>query len=540
MRLVDFEKLSGSSRLFLDFINFQGSACDFFKYDFNKTESYKAAAEKIDSFSYQRDQLASILSRELADTGISEKTKNNIEKIGRPDSLVVFAGQQVGMLLGPMYTVIKAVTSYKLAAKLELELGRPVAPCFWMASDDHDFEEIKTSRFINRAGECKAESYVPESFPHGLPMADVVLDSGIEAFLTDVESELIETEFRGEIIKLIKESYRKGNGISESFTRLFNLLLGEFGIVPVDPNFPGMKKIMAPVFRNEIENHREIFKIFEDRSQAIIKAGYHRQVHKTGDNLNLFLNDNGRRNIVVENGKFRLDGKDGEYTSDELVLNLEKNPEKFSPNVCLRPVAQCMAFPTICQITGPSEAAYFAQIQPLFEYTGVPFPVIRPRIFATVMEPHIGKNYNKLSLEFSSLYNDIEGEINRVILEKYPPEIQKHADSLRPEVDKPLNDLAGFLKKNEPEGYQALERARKRIDHELNHLSKKLFAIHKKKHETVKGQIYRAAGFLFPDGKFQERVISPVYFANKFGPDIFKKIEAELDIDSNSHQIVEI
>ncbi len=540
MRPVNFKKLSGSSRLFLDFINCRGSARDLFKFDFNNPESYRAAAEKIDAFSYQRDKLVSILSRELRDAGISEKTKANIEKIADPESLVVFAGQQVGMLLGPMYTVIKAITSFKLAAKLESDLGRPVIPCFWLASDDHDFDEIKTSRFLNRAGECKAQSYLPGSLPDGLPMADVVLDGGIEAFLDDVESDLIETEFSGEIIKLVRDSYRKGDGISGSFSKLFNALLGEFGIVPVDPNFPGMKEIMAPVFRIEIENHKEIFRIFEERSQTIIADGYHRQVHKTEDNLNLFLNDAGRRNIIVEDGKFRLDRKDGEYSQDDLISILKKNPEKFSPNVCLRPIAQCTAFPTICQITGPSEAAYFAQIQPLFGYMKVPLPVIRPRMFATIIEPHIMKNFSRLSLDFPSLYNNTEGEINRVILEKYPPEIQHQAESLRPEVEKPLRDLAESLEKREPEGFQALEYTRKRIDHELNHLSKKLFAIHKKKHETVRGQIYRAAGFLFPDGKFQERMISPVYYANKFGADIFAKIESELDIDSIDHQVVEL
>ena len=537
---VKFDKLSGSPGLFLDFINCRGKALEFFQYNFKDIDSYKAAAAKIDGSSYQRDTLSAILSREIEKTGISEKTRENIEKLRRPDSLVVFAGQQVGLFLGPMYAVIKALTSYKLALKLESELGRPVIPCFWMASDDHDFDEIKTARFLNRAGECRSISYQPETILDGLPMSDISLDEQINTVVSEIEAELIETEFSKKIIEFIKESYRKDVGLTAAFARLFNALLGDFGIVPVDPNFPGMKELMAPVFQNEIENHKEIFRIFEERSQEILSAGYHRQVHKTGDNLNLFLNDEGRRNIIVRNGKFHLDGKDGEYSSDELLAVLAKNPEKFSPNVCLRPIAQCNAIPTVCQITGPSEAAYFAQIQPLFGYMEVPLPVIRPRLFATVMEPHIMKNINKLSLDFPSLYNDIEGEINRVILENYPPEIQQRAESLRPDVEKPLNELAESLKKNEPEGFQALEHTRKRIDHELNHLSKKLFSIHKKKHETVKSRIYKTAGFLFPDGKFQERVISPVYFVNKFGPDIFKKIEAQLDIDSIDHQIVEI
>ncbi|MEE8418190.1 MAG: bacillithiol biosynthesis cysteine-adding enzyme BshC, partial [candidate division Zixibacteria bacterium] len=498
------------------------------------------ATEQIDRKSYQREELVSIIRDATHHLNLPEKTKDNIKKLGGSESLVVFAGQQVGMLLGPMYTVIKALTAYKLASKLESELGRPVVPCFWMATDDHDFEEIKNVRLLNRAGECISVSYEPVSLPGGAPMADVFLDDKIEDLLRQVEENLLDTEFKDHIRNLLGGSYVSGRRLPEAFAVLFNKLMEDFGIVPIDPNYPGLKKIMAPVFRREIENHDEIFEHFEKQSLDIISAGRHRQVHKTGDSLNLFVNRSGRRNIVVENRKFRLDGHNDIHTREQLLEMLDKSPEEFSPNVCLRPIAQCLAFPTVCQVVGPSEAAYFAQIQPLFNYLEVPWPVVKPRMFVSLVEPHIQKIFKKLSLDFASLYDDTEHEISRAIKEKFPPETQQKAESLRSEIDKPLRDLLKSLENSDSESGQAIEHARKRIDHELNHLSKKLFAAHKKRHETVKGQIYRAAKFLFPDGKFQERVLSPVYFANKFGPGIFKEIESKLDIDSVDHQIIEI
>ncbi len=537
---VKFDKLSGSTKLFLDFINFAGAAPRFYKYDFRDPSSYVKAAEQIDRKSYQREKLVSIIRDATHHLNLPEKTKANIDKLANSECLVVFAGQQVGMLLGPMYTVIKALTAYKLASKLESELGRPVVPCFWMATDDHDFDEIRDVRLLNRAGGCLSVSYEPVSPPGGAPMADVLLDGKIADLLKRVEENLIETEFTDHIKKLLESSYLPGKHLPEAFAALFNQLMEDFGIVPIDPNYPGLKQIMAPVFRREIENHHEIFEHFEKQSLDIISAGRHRQVHKTGDTLNLFVNKSGRRNIVVENRRFHLDGHDDIYTREQLLEMLDKSPEKFSPNVCLRPIAQCLAFPTVCQVVGPSEAAYFAQIQPLFDYLDVAWPVVRPRIFATIVEPHIQKIIDKLSLDFASLYDDSEYEISRAIKENFPPETQQKAESLRSEIDKPLRDLLKSLENSDSESGQAIEYTRKRIDHELNHLSKKLFAAHKKRHETVKGQIYRAANFLFPDGKFQERVLSPVYFANKFGPGIFKKIESELDIDSVDHQIVEI
>ena len=540
MLSVGFDKLSGSTKFFLDFINFRGTSSRYYKYDFRDPSSYRNAAEQIDRKSYQREKLASIIRDAIHHLKPPEKTKDNLNKLGNPESLVVFAGQQVGMLLGPMYTVIKAITAYKLASKLESELNRPVVPCFWMATDDHDFDEVKDVRMLNRAGECMRISYEPASLPDGAPMADVLLDGKIENLLRQVEENLFETEFTGHIKNLLENSYISGRRLPEAFAALFNRLMEDFGIVPINPNYPGLKRIIAPVFRSEIENHPEIFERFEKRSLDIIKTGFHRQVHKTGDSLNLFINETGRRNVIVENRRFRLDGHDDILTSEQILDMLDKTPEKFSPNVCLRPIAQCFAFPTVCQVVGPSEAAYFAQIQPLFDYLNVPWPVVKPRIFASIMEPHIKRIFKRLSLDFASLYDDTGYEISRVIKENFPPETQQKAESLRSEIEKPLLDLLKSLENSDPESSQAIEHTRKKIDHELNRLSKKLFAAHKKRHETVKGQIYRAAKFLFPDGKFQERVLSPVYFANKFGPGVFKKIESKLDIDSVEHQIIEI
>jgi bacillithiol biosynthesis cysteine-adding enzyme BshC len=540
MYAVDFDKLSGTPKLFLDYVHCRQPACRYFKYDFTEMSAYRAVAEQIDNRNYDREKLASIITGAASHFYLSDKAAGNIEKMKRPDSLCVFAGQQVGMLMGPMYTVLKALAAYKLADSLERELGRPVVPCFWAASDDHDFEEIKTVNLLSREGECRSISYNPTLIHQGAPMADIALDENIEELLAQVDKSLIRTEFTSDIMNLVRESYRVGRPISEAFIDHFNRLFGDFGLVPVDPNFPGMKTMFVPAFRREIEQHDHIFDLFESRSQELIAGGYHRQVHKSRNSLNLFYSDGQRRNIVFDGELFGLDGADRQLSRSELLELLEEDPEKFSANVTLRPIAQNFAFPTIAQIVGPSEAAYFAQIQPLFEFHGVPWPVIRPRLFASLVEPHIAKIMQKLGIDFSGLVNDLEFEVGRVIKENFPAEIQEHADAMRTRIEEPLLRLAEEVKKSDLESFQAIDHTRRRIDHELNHLSKKLFMAHKKKHDDARKRIYKAAAFLLPGGKFQERVVSPVYFANKFGPDIFSRLDAKLQLDSRAHQIVEI
>jgi uncharacterized protein YllA (UPF0747 family) len=195
MNTVSFEKFSGSTKLFLDFIRCSDTACKFFKYDFRSVTSYINAAEWIDRTEYDRPGLAQIISDGISQFDITPQIDKNLEKLSKPDSLIVFTGQQVGMLLGPMYTVIKALSAYKLANLLEEKLNRPVVPCFWMASDDHDFDEIKTVKLLNRSGEIIETVYEPDNNPSGSPMADVVIDDSINDFISNVNNSLIETEF---------------------------------------------------------------------------------------------------------------------------------------------------------------------------------------------------------------------------------------------------------------------------------------------------------------------------------------------------------
>jgi uncharacterized protein YllA (UPF0747 family) len=272
----------------------------------------------------------------------------------------------------------------------------------------------------------------------------------------------------------------------------------------------------------------------------LIADGYHRQVHKSPESLNLFYYDGQRRNIVVDNDGYGFDGTDRRLAKDEILRLLEKEPENFSANVMLRPIAQNFAFPTVAQIVGPSEAAYFAQIRPLFDFQGVPWPVVRPRIFASLLEPHIAKMMHKLGIDFAGLANDLEFEVGRVIKENFPAEIQEHADALRGRIEEPLLRLAEEVKQSDLESYQAIDHTRRRLEHELNHLSKKLFMAHKKRHDDARKRIYKVAAFLLPCGKYQERVLSPVYFANKFGPNVFGRLETKLRLDSRAHQVVEI
>lgn len=535
---IDFERLINPTKLYSDYI--RGGLSDFYRYNFADHEAINKVAESLDRSNYDRDKMFSALHGANRNLDASEKTLANIELLKRPETICIFSGQQTSFCANPMYVIYKALTTVKLALSYSQLLNRPVVPCFWLATDDHDFEEVRSSNFLLRSGETRTVTYNPAEDPSGYPVSSIVLDDGVNEFCRMVSESLIDTEFKEPLLTKFREFYRKGNKLSHAFARVFNLFLGQWGIILVDPNFPGVKSLYKNVFLKEIENHETTFDLYEKRSADLQEQGYHAQVHKCGSNLNLFYHTPLRTNITYDNDSFQVDGVENNFSKDELLKQASENPEKFSTNVLLRPIAQCNAFPTLAHVVGPSELAYFAQIEPLYKYFEVPFPVAFPRAGMTIIEPHIKKILNKYKLNLPELKNDLEPAIGKVVETLFPSEAANNIESISDSIKRNLDILAVQLKNSDPEGQRNIKNFIKHIDYEANQLQGKLKSSNKKRHEELTGQIRRAHAFLFPNNGLQERVISPLYYANKFGPDIFEAIYESLVVDNPVHSILEL
>lgn len=535
---LNFNQLFHPTKLFNDYLS--GDLSDYFRHNFIDSESPKKVAFEINSKNIDRHVLFRVVLGGNKKLGASAKILHNIELLKQPETLCVFSSQQTAIFGGPMYTIYKALTAAKLAEKFQETLKCPVVPCFWMATDDHDFEEVRWASFLQRSGELTTTSYNPSNDPSGIPVAEITFDENVKELVESVESSLIDTEFKRALVESVKEFYSPGRKLSEAFARLFNYFLGDRGIILVDPNFPGMKDFFIGVFTREILYHTKTQQLFEQRTGQLLKNGYHAQVHKTGENLNLFYHDRGRRNLVIYGDSYCPDGSSDKFLPEELLKIAEKSPQRFSTNVLLRPLAQCAAFPTLCQVVGPSELAYFAQIEPLFEFFEVPFPVVYPRSGMTIVEPQIKRILNKYKLNLPELKSELEGTIGRVVEKLFPSETAEAVMSLQDHFNGDLEKYAGMLQKTDLEGYQLIINFKKHIDYKLKQLQKKLKTTNKKRHKELASQIRRTYAFLFPANKLQERVISPVYYANKFGPESFHKIFEALEVDKPGHIALEL
>jgi bacillithiol synthase len=535
---VSVAKFAGTTRLYDDYIN--GRMAGVLGGKFYDNAKIAQVAGQIDKRSYPRNELVKILRQSNLNLGAKELSLNNIERLGNPQSLCVFAGQQTGIFLGPVYTIYKALATVKLALHYQKLLNHPVIPCFWMATDDHDFAEISSVGFLGRGGESLKLSYNSPNSDAGLPISDVKYDDNILSLLDQLEQTMLDTEFKKPLLEFIQNTYKPGVPIADSFARLFNHLIGDYGIVLVDPNFPGLKQHFKKIFVHETENHRQTFSAFDKQSKWLVESGYHAQIHKTGDLLNLFYHTPKRSNLALTDESYSVGDSDQKYTQAQLIQMIQANPERFSPNALLRPIAQAAAFPTLCQITGPSELAYYAQIAPLFELFDVPLPIIFPRPGMTIIEPQAKRIVDKYQLDIGQMKNNIEQVVGEVINKLFPSDAANEAEGVRSNVRDRLAALGEGLKQADPDSFQIAANFLKKVDFDFGEFQKKLKSANKKRHDDLTIQIRKTRDFIFPENNLQERVISPVYYANKFGPKIFDEIYKTLDIERANHMVMEV
>jgi bacillithiol biosynthesis cysteine-adding enzyme BshC len=219
---------------------------------------------------------------------------------------------------------------------------------------------------------------------------------------------------------------------------------------------------------------------------------------------------------------------------------LERNPQKFSPNVLLRPICQDYILPTAFYVGGPGEISYFAQVIPLYKYYNIPQPVVYPRSSLTIVEKNIQKTIDKYNLRFNDFFNEKETLFENVIKSISDMEFESEFQVCEKEIHASLDKLRGKLLSIDKTLNDAVSKVNEKFDQSLKILKDRTNDAQKKKHESTIRQLSKASNVLFPNGNFQERELNFIYFAHKYGFDIIKWMFSELAINRFEHQITEL
>jgi len=539
---INFSDIPGHQNLFLDYLYEFDNVAEFYTNDFRNKENYLKIFKNISESRRQiSSEVSDIIVKQYSNLNPSNLTQENIKKLSDKKTLAVVTGQQLGILGGPLYTFYKIITAIKLSRFLsERYDDYNFVPIFWLEADDHDFNEVRSLKIIDDANSLISIGYKDEIEEDDMrqSVGMINLDSSINDFFNKFNDSIKQTDFKTAILDRLKNIYKEGISFKEAFKKLIFDYFDEFGLILFDPQDNEIKQLLKPVFRKEITDFRAHTEKLVHVS-ATLEELYHAQVKVKP--VNLFLRvDEGRYSIEPVENEFRLRRKRRSFSQEQLLELLENEPERFSPNVLLRPICQDYLLPTAFYIAGPSEIAYFAQIKLLYELYNIPEPIIYPRSSATILENTISNSLEKFSVSVNEMFIDVENVKKKIINSIEEISVEQMFDGINNQIEGTFDQLKEKLLDLDKTIADSSNRYRDKILSNLNELKSKAEKAQQKKYEVTLRQIDRAAVHLFPNSNLQEREINFIYFANKYGEDILKKIFDELQINKFEHQVIRI
>ena len=456
--------------------------------------------------------------------------RGKLDSIANGEGYFVTTGQQAGLFSGPLFTIHKTLTAIKAARTLEATLGVPVAPLFWIAADDHDFAEVNHTYVIGADNdlhrlELSSSDEVPRSMHRHL------LDESAAAVVDQLTAILPATDFAGQAIDWARAAYVPGRGMADAFFELVKHMFAGYDLLIASSAHPAVKAMAAPIIARELDRSEMHEAKIRNQTDKLLALGYHEQVNVRPGAANvLYEDEQGRDRLVRENGSWFLSRSKREFTTTELHDLLKRHPERFSPNVLLRPVVSSEVFPSLAYVGGPAEVSYFAQIGCLFDAHQVPMPLVQPRASVEVVEPKVRKVLDKFGLAPADIHQPFEQLASRVVRDELPDSVSAELAALRQQILDSYAALVRATAEIDPTLKGPLESARNASHKALADVEKKIVSHLKKKNEVGIDQLRRASINLYPEGHPQERMISAISYLARYGPSFIDALAESIEI----------
>lgn len=456
------------------------------------------------------DQLKRQYGTVLAD---SPQVAANIELLMDQNTFTVTTGHQLNIFTGPLYFIFKIVTAIRLASDLKKSFpDKEFVPVYWMATEDHDFEEINNTRVYGK----KIVWDVPRVSGTGR------MDTGsMEQVVRQYCSMLGLSENSTKLTAIVEDAYRKDRSLADA-TRVFaNALFKEYGLVIVDADKPALKKLFVHIIEEDIL-YEKSFHAITTTSQLLEEKGFQAQVHARECNF-FYLTDDFRERIVRNpDGRFEVLNQDIYFTEVEIKAEIQSHPERFSPNVVMRPLYEEIILPNLAYIGGGAEIVYWLQLKANFEQFGVPFPILIPRNSAMITDDNVAGKIFRLDLTFRSIFKS-----TLILQNDYVKRHTTHRLNLRDEWME-INAIFAKIKlrthKIDPSLAPSAEAVKARLKKAMNNLEKKLLKADKRNHDEALIHIERVKEQLFPGGGLQERTENFATLYIKYGDDLVNEL----------------
>ncbi|MFT3795657.1 bacillithiol biosynthesis cysteine-adding enzyme BshC [Flavobacterium sp.] len=481
--------------------------------------------EKQNNFNNDfRKTLVEVLHRQYQSLQVSGLTNANIEALKNPNTFTVTTGHQLNLFTGPLYFLYKIISAVNLAKELKAKYPYcDFVPVYWMATEDHDFEEINYFNFKGKKFRWNRESTGPVG-----RLSTKGLEEVFEVFAHETGSGNNAAFIRN----LFEKTYLTHENLADATRYLANELFGKQGLVIIDADEAELKREFIPYIKQELLQQTAFKNVTETIEQL---KDYDVQVNPREINL-FYIGENLRERIVQMDGKYQVNNTSIQFSESEILAELESHPENFSPNVILRPLYQEVILPNLCYIGGGGELAYWLELKSLFDAVKVPFPMLLLRNSVLLATQKQAQKADKLGVSWQDLFAKQADLKNLKIksLSEFPIDLTPQKETLQ----KQFADLHVIAEQTDKSFSGAVKAQETKQIKGLENLEKRLLKAQKRKHADELERITDLQNELFPNKSLQERQANFAEFYIESGQSLIDKLSAELHPLANDFNIL--
>src|SRR5882757_7326081 len=509
-RVLPLRQLPHQPKLFLEYLE-----------HFEKVKSFyahppaMAAVTRVDlKLEYPEDrrvEVASILRRQNIALRAGAEALSNLDHLEK-GAVAVVSGQQVGLFSGPAYAIYKALTAVQIAEELTRD-GVPAVPVFWMATEDHDLDEVRHATWFDEGKLIRFE--LPAAAEMGRPVGRIPLGAQVEP-LVEAAAGMLANQGSDLLAQYLLESYRAEETYGSAFGKLFARLFAQHGLILMDPLDSGLHKVAAPLYQHALAERDALNEKLLQRGKELQQAGFEATVKVTSKSTLLFsLKDGSRQAISASSQEFQAG--DRSWPREELVHLTHREPENFSPNALLRPVVQDYLLPTAAYIAGPAEISYFAQSEVVYRHLLGRMPGMLPRAGFTLVDAKVKKLLHRYGLTVENVWGGPQELRHKMEGRSVPGSLAKKFERNQKQIAKMLAQLGKQIEKLDPTLKGTVERARKRIEFHIDKLRRKAGRAQDKKAGLISAHEQYLESLLDPHKGPQERELCLLPFLARWG-----------------------
>lgn len=515
-RPIDYARTGYFSKIITDYLAENNSLTSFYRYT-PRLQTFTRIIEDKQQGPLQREILVKALTRQYSRLTGTDLPQDTIQTLQSDKTFTVTTGHQLNLFSGPLYAIYKIISTVNLAREVEkANPGYRIVPVFWMATEDHDFAEINHAHLFNETFRWEYDAKGAAGRLNPRELSDLI---------QRLKGILGESGQADKIYRLFSTAYLQHTTLADATRYFIHHLFGDKGLLIVDGDDPDLKGVFRPVIKADILEGISGTAVPET-NEKLEQLGYKAQAHSR--EINFFYLDEGlRERLVVQGNGFGVLNTSVSFTREQLIQEIEQHPEKFSPNVIMRPVYQEAVLPNLAYIGGGGELAYWLQLKSTFQQHRINFPALLLRNSVLILDENNIRKLGNLDLDPAELFKPEHELVKSYVQAHSGGELSLEEE--KAELEKTFQKIIQKACDIDPTLEGRAEADKTRIFNMLKGLESKLTKARKQQFETQINQLSRLKERLFPEGSLQERYDNFIPWYLKYKEAFLEELLLELD-----------